>query len=173
MAPACRSYLLEIASALGEGIRIAFEGMWANKVRSALTVMGIAIGVFVVTTMSAAVHGINAGVEKGFAAAGPTTFYITKWPIAVNNCSGAETCPWIRYQPLTVAEATEIAKEPTIKGVIAHVNTSSSVKYKDRSLPGAQVEACTPGLDRRGLAATSARGAASPRTRIPARRRSP
>ncbi len=66
-----RNYLFEAASALGEGIRIAFEGMWANKVRSALTVMGIAIGVFVVTIMSAAVHGINAGVEAGFAAAGP------------------------------------------------------------------------------------------------------
>jgi putative ABC transport system permease protein len=136
---------LELATALGEGIRIAFDGMWANKVRSALTVMGIAIGVFVVTTMSAAVHGINAGVEKGFAAAGPTTFYITKWPIEVNNCNGPETCPWIRYQPLTVAEATEIAKEPSIKGVIAHVNTSAAVKYKDRSLPGAQVDAYTPG----------------------------
>jgi putative ABC transport system permease protein len=139
------NYVLEIASALGEGIRIAFEGMWANKVRSALTVMGIAIGVFVVTAMSAAVHGINAGVEKGFAAAGPTTFYITKWPIAVNNCNGEESCPWIRFPPLRTDEALEIAKQPTIKGVIAHVNTSAAVKYKDKALPGAQVDAYTPG----------------------------
>ncbi len=145
MVTQARNYIYEVASALGEGIRIAFEGMWANKVRSALTVMGIAIGVFVVTAMSAAVHGINAGVEKGFAAAGPTTFYITKWPIAVNNCSGEESCPWIRYQPLTTTEAAEIAKQPTIKGVIAHVNTSAAVKYKDRALPGAQVDAYTPG----------------------------
>jgi putative ABC transport system permease protein len=56
-----------------------------------------------------------------------------------------EACPWIRYAPLTIAEATEIAKQPTIKGVVAHVNTSAAVKYKDRSLPGAQVEAYTPG----------------------------
>jgi putative ABC transport system permease protein len=137
--------LLEIATALREGVRIAFEAMWANKVRAALTVMGIAIGVFVVTAMSAAVHGINAGVEKGFAAAGPTTFFITKWPIALNNCNGADDCPWIRFPPLKVEEAALIAKQPTIKGVIAHVNTSAAVKYKDRSLPGAQVEAYTPG----------------------------
>ncbi len=56
-----------------------------------------------------------------------------------------EACPWIRYAPLTIAEAAEIAKEPSIRGVVAHVNTSSSVKYKDRALPGAQVEAYTPG----------------------------
>ena len=131
--------------ALGEGIRIAFDSMRVNKVRAALTVMGIAVGVFVVTAMSAAVHGINVGVEKGFAAAGPTTFYITKWPIAINNCSGESSCPWIRFPPLTTLEAGEIAKQPTIQGVIAHVNTSAAVKYRDHALPGAQVEAYTPG----------------------------
>jgi len=137
--------LREQLSALAEGIRIAFDSMRVNKVRAALTVMGIAVGVFVVTAMSAAVHGINAGVEKGFAAAGPTTFFITKWPIAINNCNGESNCPWIRFPPLTTAEAAEVAKLPTIKGVIAHVNTSAAVKYKDRSLPGAAVDAYTPG----------------------------
>jgi len=132
-------------AALGEGVLIAFDAMRTNKVRAALTIMGIAIGVFVVTAMSAAVHGINAGVEKSFDAVGPTTFYVTKWPIAVNNCSGEDSCPWIRFPPIRTDEATEIAKQPGILGVIAHVNTSAAVKYRDRSLPAANVEAYTPG----------------------------
>ena len=119
--------------------------MRTNKVRAFLTIMGIAIGVFVVTAMSATVHGINVGVEKGFAAAGPTTFYVTKWPIAVNNCNGEESCTWIRFPPLRTDEADAIAKQPSIMGVIAHVNTSAAVKYRDRSLRGANVEAYTPG----------------------------
>jgi putative ABC transport system permease protein len=135
----------ENLNALGEGVAIAFDAMRANKVRAGLTVLGIAIGVLAVTTMSAAVHGVNAGVESAFAAAGPTTFYITKWPIAINTCNGEESCPWIRFPPLKTEEAAAIAKLPTIKGVIAHVNTSAAVKYKDRALPGAQVEAYTPG----------------------------
>ncbi len=132
-------------AALGEGVLIAFDAMRVNKVRAGLTVMGIAIGVIVVTAMSATVHGINQGVEKGFAAAGPTTFFITKWPMALNTCNGEESCPWIRFPPLTTELAAEVAKQPAIRGVIAHVNTQAAVKYKDHTLPGAQVEAYTPG----------------------------
>ena len=42
---------------LAEGVVIAFESIRANKVRAGLTILGIAVGVFVVTVMSAAVHG--------------------------------------------------------------------------------------------------------------------
>jgi putative ABC transport system permease protein len=139
-----RNRIRERISALGEGVAIAYDAMRTNKVRAALTIAGIAIGVFTVTAMSAAVHGINAGVEAAFAAAGPTTFYVTKWPIAINECNGPESCPWIRFPPLRTEEAEQVARLPTIKGVVAHVNTSASVRYKDRVLPGAQLEAYTP-----------------------------
>ena len=135
----------ERLAALGEGVAIAFDALRSNKVRAALTIAGIAIGVFVVTAMSAAVHGINAGVEAAFAAAGPTTFYITKWPIALNNCNGPESCPWIRFPPLRTDQAADVARLPSIKGVTAHVNSSAALKYKDRALPGAQLDAYTPG----------------------------
>src|SRR6476659_6239527 len=91
---------------LFEGVRIAFDAIRANKVRAGLTILGIAVGVFVVTLMSAAVHGINAGVEKSIAAAGPTTFFITKWPAELNSCNGSrDSCPWRRNPPLTLVEA--------------------------------------------------------------------
>jgi putative ABC transport system permease protein len=131
--------------ALGEGVIIALDSIRSNKVRAALTIMGIAVGVFVVTAMSAAVHGINAGVAQAFAAAGPTTFYVTRWPMAINSCNGsADSCPWRHNAPLTVEEARLIAREPDIRGVIAHVGTSAAFKYKDRALPGASVDAYTP-----------------------------
>jgi putative ABC transport system permease protein len=91
------------------------------------------------------VHGINAGVAQAFAAAGPTTFYVTRWPMAINSCNGsADSCPWRHNAPLTVEEARLIAREPDIRGVIAHVGTSAAFKYKDRALPGASVDAYTP-----------------------------
>jgi putative ABC transport system permease protein len=131
---------------LAEGVLIALEAIRTNKVRAGLTILGIAVGVFVVTAMSAAVHGINAGVAQSLAAAGPTTFFITRWPIAINACTGsADSCPWRRNAPLTIAEAQRIARQPSIKGVIAHISTSASVKYRDRSLPGAGIDAYTPG----------------------------
>ena len=39
---------------LTEGVFIAFDAIRTNKVRAGLTILGIAVGVFVVTVMSAA-----------------------------------------------------------------------------------------------------------------------
>src|SRR6185503_4044600 len=110
---------------LFEGVVIAFDSIRTNKVRAGLTILGIAVGVFVVTVMSAAVHGINAGVSKSIAAAGPTTFFVTRWPMEFNSCNGsADSCPWRRYPPLTVDLAKELEKLPMIKGVTVHINSS-------------------------------------------------
>ena len=40
---------------LAEGVGIAFDAIRANKVRAGLTIMGVAVGVFVVVAMSATV----------------------------------------------------------------------------------------------------------------------
>ena len=134
------------AYGLFEGVLIAFDAIRANKVRAALTILGIAVGVFVVTAMSAAVHGINAGVEKSIAAAGPTTFFLTRWPMQLNTCNGsADSCPWRRNRPLTMEHAKRIAELPSIRGVTAHVSTSAAIKYADRELPGVQLDGFTPG----------------------------
>ncbi|HEX5831938.1 MAG TPA: ABC transporter permease [Gemmatimonadaceae bacterium] len=131
---------------LGEGVLIAFDAIRANKVRAGLTILGIAVGVFVVTAMSAAVHGINAGVARSIAAAGPKTFFVTKWPAQINACTGSQdSCPWRRNPPLTVEEAGRIAALPTILGAVAHTGTSAAFRYADRELPGAGVDAYTPG----------------------------
>jgi putative ABC transport system permease protein len=137
---------------LFEGVMIALDAIRSNKVRAGLTILGIAVGVFVVTVMSAAVHGINAGVSKSMAAAGPTTFFITKWPAEINSCNGsADSCPWRRNRPLTLALAKELERLPSIKGVTAHIGTSARIKYADRELPGIQVDGFTAGwLDVQG-----------------------
>jgi putative ABC transport system permease protein len=132
--------------ALGEGVLIALDAIRTNKVRAGLTILGIAVGVFVVTAMSAGVHGINSGVEKSMAAAGPTTFYVTRWPVGINGCDGsADSCPWRHHKSLTIAEATMIGELPSIKGVIAHVGTGAEIKYHDRDLQSVNVDAYTPG----------------------------
>ena len=128
-----------------EGMLIALEALSANKVRAGLTITGIAVGVFVVTAMSAAIHGINVGVVGALAAAGPTTFFVSKWPAQVNSCNGSEdSCPWRRYPPLTVREAGILARLPVIQSVTASIGGSAAVKYHDRELPGIRLEAHTP-----------------------------
>jgi putative ABC transport system permease protein len=131
---------------LFEGVVIAFDAIRTNKVRAGLTILGIAVGVLVVTVMSAAVHGINSGVSKTIAAAGPTTFFVSKWPAEVTSCNGSsDSCPWRRNPPLTLAQAEEIKKIPIIENVTADVGSSATIKFADRTLPGVQVLGYTPG----------------------------
>ena len=128
-----------------EGVAIALDSIRANKVRAGLTIMGVAIGVFVVVAMSAAVHGINASVARDLEAAGPTSFYVFKIPISFSVCDGSDdTCPWMRNPPLTLGEADAMARLSSIRGVTSHVGWSASFRYKDRELSGAALDAYTP-----------------------------
>jgi len=132
-------------SSLTEGVWIAIDALRANKVRAALTILGIAIGVFVVVLMSAVIHGINSAVAQEFEKAGPTTFFIYRFPIALEGCSDAddETCKWRRNPPLRLGEAAAIDRLPSVLDVTTRAASNAPAKYRDRELPGAQVIAYT------------------------------
>jgi putative ABC transport system permease protein len=128
-----------------EGVKIAIEALRTNKVRAALTIMGVAVGVFVVTAMAAAVHGFQSSVEADIAAAGPTSFFVFRRADFFANCDGSdETCPSRRNPPITLREAEALQRLPSLQAVTAHINGSASFKYKDRELKGAGVDAYTP-----------------------------
>ncbi|MBL9209945.1 MAG: ABC transporter permease [Opitutaceae bacterium] len=63
-----------------ESVRIAFSQIRANKLRSALTALGVIIGIVAVTLMGTAIKGIDAGVDRSFAGFGDDVLYVTKWP---------------------------------------------------------------------------------------------
>ena len=119
-----------------EGIGIAFSAIRENKVRAALTILGVAVGVFVVVTLSAAVHGINASVAKDLESAGPTSFYLYRRPISLAQiCDGTdETCPWRRNPPITLNEANKISKLSEISAVTSHIGAGAKFKYKDKEI---------------------------------------
>ncbi|HUO52963.1 MAG TPA: ABC transporter permease [Gemmatimonadaceae bacterium] len=128
-----------------EGVKIAVESLRANKVRAALTIMGIAVGVFVVTGMAAAVHGIQTSFAQDMAAAGPTSFFLFRRADFFENCDGSdETCPSRRNPPLTLREAQILERLPSVEVVTAHISGSATFKYRDRQLPSATVDAYTP-----------------------------
>jgi putative ABC transport system permease protein len=65
---------------LFESLRIAFAQILANKLRSALTALGVIIGIVAVTLMGTAIKGIDAGVDRSFAGFGDDLLYVSKWP---------------------------------------------------------------------------------------------
>jgi len=119
-----------------EGVGMAVDSIRANKVRAALTIMGVAIGVFVVAAMSSVVRGINESFAEDLEAAGPSSFYIYLRPISgFEVCDGSdETCPERRNPALTIEEATAIERLPTIKAVTAHLGSGAKFTYKDKQV---------------------------------------
>ena len=65
---------------LRESMLIALRAIRANKIRSALTMLGIVIGVFSVTVMSTAIKGIDTSFQNGISALGTDVLYLDKWP---------------------------------------------------------------------------------------------
>jgi putative ABC transport system permease protein len=129
---------------LREGVTIALDSIRANKVRAGLTILGIAVGVFVVVVISAAVHGINDSVAKDLESTGPTTFFVSRFPISFEACDGTdETCKWFRNPKLTLADVATLQQLPSIRTAGARLDTQRQVTYKDRRLSGVQVSGFT------------------------------
>jgi putative ABC transport system permease protein len=125
---------------LFEGVTIALDSLRANKVRAALTILGVAVGVFVVVVISAAIHGINASVARDFEKAGPTTFSLSRYPITFEACDGTDdTCKWLHNPRLTLADAKALGTLPTARAVSATMGLGREVRYKDKDLPSTQV----------------------------------
>ncbi|MDQ8153934.1 MAG: ABC transporter permease [Gemmatimonadota bacterium] len=127
-----------------EGVRIALDALKANRVRAALTILGIAVGVFVVVVISAAVHGINLSVAKDLESTGPTTFYVQRYPITFEACDGTgDTCKWLSNPPITFAEMEALNRLEGSAAVGAAMYWGGAVKYRDRQLPSASIESYT------------------------------
>jgi putative ABC transport system permease protein len=131
-------------SAVTEGVVIALDSLRANKVRATLTIIGVAIGVFAVVVISAAIHGINSSIAYEFEKAGPTTFFVNRYPISLEACDDSdETCRWRNNPPLRLAEAAAIARLPSVHGVTIRSGANAVVKYRDRQLPSTSISAYT------------------------------
>jgi putative ABC transport system permease protein len=100
---------------LDENIGIAFDNLRANKLRSALTMLGVVIGVATVMTMASIVQGVRQQILQTLEVAGPTTFYVMK--VFSQQPLNPEALPkWVRIRPdLTEDEAVAIARLPEVQ----------------------------------------------------------
>ncbi|MGE5744840.1 MAG: ABC transporter permease, partial [Gemmatimonadota bacterium] len=62
-----------------EGASIALTSLRAHKVRAALTILGVAIGVMVVMVIGAVISGFNKGIADMLEQSGPKTFWVGRF----------------------------------------------------------------------------------------------
>jgi putative ABC transport system permease protein len=127
--------LLDRLSLIKEGVGIAIDAIRSNKVRAALTIMGVAVGVFVVTAMAAAVHGMRASFQGDVDAFGATSFQVRRRGIQLSGCDGGDdVCPERRNPALTIREAAGIRALPSVQAVTVWFDNAAAVRYHDRYL---------------------------------------
>jgi putative ABC transport system permease protein len=66
-----------------ENLGVAVDTLRAHKVRSALTILGIVIGVTSVISVAAIIDGLNGYVQQRVAAFGARTYFISRRPFGV------------------------------------------------------------------------------------------
>lgn len=64
---------------LDEGIGMALDALRTNKLRSALTILGVVIGVSTVMAMASIVDGIRVQIFNAMNTAGPNAFYVMRF----------------------------------------------------------------------------------------------
>jgi len=119
---------MRLGEHLGENIRIALDTMRTSKMRSALTILGVVIGVATVMAMAAIVQGVRDQILHTLEIAGPTTFYVVKTSTPTNP---NQLPPGIRDRPdVAPREASAIASLPRLQYAAIWGQTMGRVEYR-------------------------------------------
>ncbi len=125
-----------------ESIAIALESIWANKLRSLMTVLGNIVAVTSIVTVVSLIQGMNAMVSRVIVTdVGADSFTIQRRP-AVRTADDEEQT---RNNPrVTLAEADAIRRfSPTIDSVVAQAQNRGTITYREQVLENVQIQGVT------------------------------
>jgi putative ABC transport system permease protein len=123
-----------------EGVGIALESIRAHKMRAALTILGVAIGVMVVMVIGALIAGFDKGLSDMLATLGPKTFYVGRFWGGSGNEDPDDPNPWQRRPPLTIQEAERLEALPTIKFAVVDENATSDIVFEGKRLGAVSIQ---------------------------------
>ncbi len=129
---------------LDEGVRIALDALRAHKLRSSLTILGVAIGVSVVVTMAALITGIRSEILGAFEAAGPDNFGVMPFDFTQARLTSNRP-PWWGRPEITDEEIRRITNLPGIAEAVVDFDFQTDIDYKGDRVTGVQSSGNTSG----------------------------
>ncbi len=131
--------------ALREDLLIAIGAIRAHKLRAALTVLGLTMGVATLITVMTIVQGANLYVEQKIANLGTNVFQIARTPFAVVDFSAITKA--LRNKKINLDDMRAVAEGcPHCQHVGAQATATVNLRYKDRELQDANLEGQTPNM---------------------------
>ena len=130
-------------AATWEAFRVATASLRANKLRTALTLTGIIVGVSAVIAVVTIIKGLNQTVAQTFSSQGSTVFSISKSPLIVK--SREDFVKFNRRKDVTHEDAEAIGRLCTScwrVGIAA--NATETVKYADQKAENVRIRGVDP-----------------------------
>jgi putative ABC transport system permease protein len=137
--------LVAAGVAAREGVAIAVHALGANRVRAALTVLGIVIGVATVMTMAGVVTGVRSAVLDGMEVIGPENFVVERYDFTNLRLSDMNERPWERSPVVTEREAELVAALPGIRAATPVVTATAEARADTAVVQDLDVEGLAPG----------------------------
>jgi putative ABC transport system permease protein len=115
---------------LREVVWMALDTLRANKLRSALTVVGIVIGITAIVGMTSLIRGFDQSLRTMIQEIGPKTIYVAKFS-GLSFMSGREFTELIRRPNLSVEDARAIERQaPSVRWVDVLIGGGFSVQVE-------------------------------------------
>src|SRR5215471_15801240 len=98
---------------LRESFHMAMGALAAHKLRSALTLLGVLVGVFSIIVVMTAMRVMKSDIEKEISQLGSQTFMVRKWPgIYFGGPDGFEK--YWRRKNITYAQGVQLQEKATL-----------------------------------------------------------
>src|SRR5712672_2879754 len=105
-----------MAQAYGENLKQAMDTLRAHKMRSALTVFGVVLGVRIIMLVAALITGFDQQIQENIKQFGADTAFISKWDQGFHG--GDRPLEERQRKPLTLEDAAAITEGcPALKSV--------------------------------------------------------
>ena len=127
-----------------EAIAIALQALWANKLRSFMTLLGNIVAVTSIVTVVSLIQGVNGAVSNAILTdVGADSFTVQRVPPRATLTEEEEERN--RNNPLiTVAEGDAIrAFSPAVASVAAQAQRRGTITYRDQVLENIQIQGVT------------------------------
>jgi len=122
---------MNLLSECREGLRISWDALRANKLRSALTTLGIVIGIVTVTLMATAIEGLNRSFLRSISTIGADVLYVDRF-----DWFAGSHAAWMRMQkrpPITLEQAVAVERQAGFARAVAPATEAQlPVHYKNR-----------------------------------------
>ena len=128
-----------------DNLSLAVDSIRAHKLRAALTIVGLTMGVATLITVMTLVQGANIYVEEKIANLGTNVFRIARTPFAVTDFTVVTKALRNRY--LYLDDERALAEGcPHCQAVGASASTSISLRYRGHELDDATMYGHTPSM---------------------------